>query len=301
MTIHQNTTPQLNLDAAMSFAVFAECMNFSVAAQQLHISQPALHVKIRKLSEQLEVPLYVRSGRTLTLTRHGESVARFGREILEQSQGLSAALREGAQGGRICLAAGEGAYLYLLGPAIRRFVGSGGAGLRLLTRDREGALDAVLSGRAQLGVAPLETVPSELEARTLTVVGQMLVVPAHHELASRRRLRLSDLADRELIVPPEERPHRQMLARLLQSADVRWNVAVEANGWELMIRFVQMGVGLAVVNSCCRLPRGLKGIPLPELPTLRYHVFHLKRAARNAQLKNLIEEMHRHGDAWKVA
>ena len=44
---------RLDFDAVASFAVFADAMNFSVAARQLHISQPALHVKVRKLGEQL--------------------------------------------------------------------------------------------------------------------------------------------------------------------------------------------------------------------------------------------------------
>ncbi|MBU6951758.1 LysR family transcriptional regulator [Hahella sp. HN01] len=45
-----------------SFLVFSECMNFTHAAERLHISQPALHVKIKKLSEQLQTPLYRKSG-----------------------------------------------------------------------------------------------------------------------------------------------------------------------------------------------------------------------------------------------
>jgi len=51
---------RINLDALQSFAVFADCLNFSHAAQTLHISQPALHVKVRKLGEQLDRVLYRR-------------------------------------------------------------------------------------------------------------------------------------------------------------------------------------------------------------------------------------------------
>ena len=61
-------SPRLNLDAVQSFSVFADSMNFSAAAAALYISQPALHVKIRKLAEQLGLPLYTRLGRRLALT-----------------------------------------------------------------------------------------------------------------------------------------------------------------------------------------------------------------------------------------
>lgn len=66
-----------------------------------------------------------------------------------------------------------------------------------------------------------------------------------------------------------------------------WTVAVEASGRDLMLSFVQLGTGAAVVNAYCRLPRGLRGIPIADLPTLRPHVFHrrgLKPAGDLARL-----------------
>ena len=173
--------------------------------------------------------------------------------------------------------------------------------MQLLTRDRESSVDAVLGGKAHVGVAPLDVMPSDLEAHVLTDVGQMLVVPVDHALAKRRRLELKDLAGLSLIIPPEDRPHRQVLARLLQSAGVPWIVAVEAVGWELTVRFVQIGVGLAVVNAACTLPRGLRGIPIPALPSLRYHAFHRKGAPRNPVVRKLIEDLRHHANDWKTA
>ncbi len=51
---------------------------------------------------------------------------------------------------------------------------------------------------------------------------------------------------------------------------------VEAGGWELMLHFASLGMGLAIVNGCCRLPPGLIARPLEELPRVRYQV--LQRA-----------------------
>ena len=45
-------------------------------------------------------------------------------------------------------------------------------------------------------------------------------------------------------------------------------VAVEASGWSPMLNFVRLGLGLAVVNSICELPRGVVGVPLRDLPRL---------------------------------
>ncbi len=136
--------PRTNLDALQSFAVFADTLNFSEAARQLHISQPALHAKIRKLGEQLRLPLYVKNGRVLALTVEGAEVARHARELLALNQRFVRGMAAREERSEVSLAAGEGAYLYLLGRALARFrVAARAAALNLLTADREAAMEAV--------------------------------------------------------------------------------------------------------------------------------------------------------------
>ena len=98
----------LNLDALYAFTVFTETRNFTRAAEALHISQPALHVKIKKLSEDLGVPLYTRSGRDLILTDYGEELARFGRELQNHVSGFIEELTHGKKTQPVILAAGAG-------------------------------------------------------------------------------------------------------------------------------------------------------------------------------------------------
>jgi LysR family transcriptional regulator, low CO2-responsive transcriptional regulator len=293
-----NMLSRLDFDALFAFSTFAESMNFSEAARQLHISQPALHVKVRKLGEQLERPLYCRIGRTLELTPFGEALARHGREVRFGSEEFLSQFG-GASQHPIILAAGEGAYLYLLGNGIRHFQREEKAPLHLLSLDRDETLAAVTTGKAQLGVAPLDFVPAAMQAFPFTTVGQVLAVPSGHRLASRSRLKLKDLANERLVVPPSDRPHRQMLAALLQSQQVNWQVAMEASGWELILSFVSMGVGVAVINAHCKLPKGITTIPIPELPSLRYHCFHLRGLAKSPGVMRLRTLLLEHGDAWR--
>lgn len=289
---------RLDFDAVVSFAAFADAMNFSVAARQLHISQPALHVKVRKLGEQLDRTLYRRVGRSLELTEHGEAIARYGRQLRAGAEEVLGRL-SGAADQPVTLAAGEGAYLYLLGPGIGQFLRDARMPLRLLSLDSDGSVAAVMGGKAQLGVGLLDAVPQALQSLLLTTVCQVLAVPSGHRLAGRSRLKLKDLAGERLVVPPPGRPHRQMLGALLQSEQVEWEVAMEANGWELMLSFVAMGIGSAVVNACCRMPEGVLGIPLPELPSLHYRCFHLHGMARSSSAGRLRAALVAHANAWK--
>jgi DNA-binding transcriptional LysR family regulator len=261
-----------------SFIAFAEEASFTRAAARLHLSQPALHVQIRRLGEELGFPLYRKDGRSLVLTAQGRGLLAFAREMHERSQAF---LDEfgGAKPRHVVLAAGEGALLYALGPALRESARWPDMKLRVLTRDRDGTLAALASAEAHLGVTAIDTVPEHFSATLLRRVGMVLVVPRAHRLARKTRLRLADLANERLILPPAGRPHRELVARALASAGVEWELALEAGGWEVMLQYVSLGIGLAVVNDFCRLPAGVTARPLPEIPAVRYHVLHRRQAA----------------------
>jgi DNA-binding transcriptional LysR family regulator len=52
--------------------------------------------------------------------------------------------------------------------------------------------------------------------------------------------------------------------------------AVEASGWELMMRFAELGMGLAVVNEFCTPPRGTVRRPLVGLPAVHSQLLRLR-------------------------
>ncbi len=155
------------------------------------------------------------------------------------------------------------------------------------------------SGRAHLGVGALERIPRQLVVEPLTRVGQVLAVPARHPLAQDRPARLRDLIDAKLIVPPAGRPHRSMITQALQGAGVPWTVEIEADGWELMLHFVRLGMGVAIVNACCRLPAGVVARPMPELPAIQFHIFHTRKNLSHAAME-LRKLLLASADAWKA-
>jgi DNA-binding transcriptional LysR family regulator len=293
-----NPMRDLSLDALAAFAEFAEDGNFSRAAVRLHISQPALHTKIAKLASTLGTPLYVRRGRSIEITEAGRRVQRLARDMAASMSAFRNDLLERETTQSVALAAGEGAFLYLLGPGIRAHLSNRRHALQLMTADGASAVDAVRSGRAHLGIACLDAMPRDLAVEPFTRVGQSLVLPRKHALAARRSVRLKDLGGADLIVPPPGRPHRTMLSQMLQSAQVPWQAAVEASGWELMLHLVKLGMGLAVVNACCRIPTGVVARPIPELPALQYVIFTRKEGVAGAA-KILMDTLLAHADAWK--
>ncbi len=197
------------------------------------------------------------------------------------------------------LAAGEGAFLYLLGPAIREYRRRGTTPLRLLTRDGTGAVEAVRTGEAHLAVAVAPAASDGLIVEALTQVEMLLVMPRNHALARKRRIRLADLSGQQLVVPHPNRPHRIALDEALRRVGVELTVGVEASGWELMVHFVELGLGLAIVNGCTRIPPTLAGRPVPELAPVEYRLVRRRGSEDHPGAAELLQRLRSHSSDWR--
>lgn len=75
-------------------AAFADCGTLSAAAEQLHISQPALSRSMQRLEEELGVSLFERQKSRLTLNETGELAVRYARNLLLQEESMIQQLRD---------------------------------------------------------------------------------------------------------------------------------------------------------------------------------------------------------------
>lgn len=276
----------LEPDALRSFAVFAEHRNFTTAAAALNISQPSLHVKIRKLAAMLGTDLYERSGRSLVLTAAGEQLAAFAMDARLRVDDFLAELEESTPA--LTIAAGRGAFQWVIPDAVRA-VGRRGRKIQVTVADRDAAIAALGSGHADIAVVGYDPPPRRFRMRQIAAYPQMLVISRTHPLARRDQVTLADLAGLDLIVPPPGRPHRRALERALLDAGVPWQAAAEADGWDLQVHFADLGIGATVVNGCVRPPSGLAAIPVTGLPEVRYWT--VWRPQREARISDLLAEL----------
>jgi DNA-binding transcriptional LysR family regulator len=257
----------LESDALRSFGVFARHRNFTAAAAALGISQPALHVKVRKLAAGLGTELYERDGRSLVLTPAGERLAAFALDASARAGEFLAALDGGSPA--LALAAGRGAIRWVIPEAIRA-ASRQGRRVQVLTAGRDEAVAALGAGRADVAVIGYDPPPRRFLAREVAAYPQVLMVGQEHVLARRGHAELADLAGLDLVVPPAGRPHRRALERALLDAGVPWQAAAEADGWDLLVHLASLGVGATVVNGCVPPPGGMAAVPVRGLPAVRY-------------------------------
>ncbi len=279
--------PVLDGELLRAFVAFAETRNFTLAARRVGLSQPALFERVRRLGDLLSLTLYRREGRALVLTEQGVRLAAFAREQLASAEGFVRSLHGLHDGEEVTLAAGEGSYLYLLGPVLSRFVEDGSAILSLRTLGGPSACAAVLSGEADLAVAVVDLVPRGLLARDLVSAPLCAAVSSKHPLARRKSARLSDLADERLILPPAGRMHRDLVGRAVAGSGAPVGPPLEADGWPLMLAFARAGLGVAVVNGVCAPPEGVALVPVPELGTVTYRLLSRRDAVAGAAASRL--------------
>jgi LysR family transcriptional regulator, low CO2-responsive transcriptional regulator len=275
----------LEPDALRAFAVFAEHRNFTTAASRLHISQPSLHVKIRKLAASLGTELYERDGRRLTLTSAGVALAAF---ALDSRRRLDDFMRELDAGpGPVTIAAGRGALRWVIAGAIQA-TSRQGHRVQVLAAGRE---EALVAGRADLAVIAHDPPPHTLSAAEIAAYRQVLMVHSGHPLAARRWVRLANLDGLDLVVPPAGRPHRSALDRALLDAGVAWRPAAEVDGWDLLVHLACLGIGATVVNGCVPAPDGMRAVPVTDLPTVRYWA--VWRPQRQAAVAGVLDHLRR--------
>ena len=262
----------MNLEALESFRIFAETLNFTRAAKQRFLTQPALHKQIQNLSAELGTELYRKEGRSLYLTPAGIDVAQFARETRERTTALKRRVHGESDDLPITLSAGRGTFLYLLGNAIRDFQHQNSGLLRVGIDDSKGTLAAVKSGLANLGVTVLLEKPNDLSVTPVREVVPHLIVHNQHPLAKRKVASVKDLHELPLIVPPDPSPLREMIHVILRREGLSFTPVMDIQGWDLAMHFVSLGMGATIVNGCCCPPDGTHAIRLCGFPNTTYYL-----------------------------
>lgn len=204
------------------FVAVVERSSFSTAAEDLHVTQPALSKSLRSLEQTLGVRLLDRGPNGVKPTIYGEQLVSYARPILSlvtEARSEIDAMR-GASKGQLNVGAVPAALRVMVPSAAREFLASRpnvkltvqeGLNETLIHALRSGLLDLVIT------VLPAEQFPPEIEYRILHQEEMAIVCRPDHPLMQVERLGLSDMVDYQWIVPDRQEPDRRQLDRLFLS------------------------------------------------------------------------------------
>ncbi|MGW3539120.1 LysR family transcriptional regulator [Nocardia niigatensis] len=258
----------MQLQQLSYFLAVAQAKHFTRAADALGVAQPSLSKQIRVLETELGAELFSRARGNITLTAAGEALLPLANRILADVDTARLEVQElaGLRRGRVRLGATPSLCSGLLADALRRYHDAY-PGIRLLVEE-SGSRDLVRQltrGELDLAVVILP-LAEDTPLATTPILREDLVVAARigdTALPNRPRLRVTDLRDRPLVMFRQGYDLREATIGACRQAGFEPRFAVEGGEMDAVLRFVEVGLGVAVVPSTVLAGRpGLQGIPL---------------------------------------
>jgi LysR family carnitine catabolism transcriptional activator len=236
-----------------AFATIGRLGSFTKAAAALFTTQPALSAQVRNLEDTLEVRLFDRSTRTVTLTQAGRDLLPMVDRVLTDVDAVIEQARNVAhmKTGRVTLAALPSVSSTLLPPAMA-YLKSRHPGITIVLKDAlaERIVEMVRGGVVDFAVTGEPASDAQLEFMQLATDRMVIVMPRGHPLSRARRLRLDDLSGTPLILMDRESSVRRIAdgayAAVGKSAITP---AYEAAFMATAIAMVRGGLGITLLPS----------------------------------------------------
>jgi DNA-binding transcriptional LysR family regulator len=284
----------VDLGELQVFLMVAKEGSFSRAAERLYRTQPAVSLTIRKLEDDLGQPLFVRGARPVRLTDAGTLLLDYAERLInlrdEVKKGLSEL--ETLTRGELSLGVNESsihALLSALGTFRQLHPGVLVRVHRMLSRDIP---HEVLNYRLDVGAISYVPQEPQLQATEIRKDELTLVVPPKHVLAKKREVDVADLGDEDFIAHSVESPYRRRVIELFARNRTELKMPIEMPTIESIKRFVQMGMGVAIVPRMCvqwEIDHGwMKEVKVRQLNMPR-HVYLVSR--RGARLPHAAAEL----------
>ena len=242
------------------FLAVVETGSFTKASRRARVSQPTLSAGIQKLEAALSVPLFDRSGRRVFLTSAGTRFVERARTILSEVQEAQAELsnvqaKEVLHVGVLTTIAAASIQRLL-----RDFLRAHPGTVLELFEGTERELNNRLHGERLDLALTLERPEQRGPSEHLYEEGYALAIAAHHPLARRASIHVTELADEPTIV----RTRCELLSetsRFFTSHNVRPRLVYRTEQDERALAMVGAGLGITVMPEHYQ-GRGVMRIPL---------------------------------------
>ena len=273
-----------------TFLAIAETGSFSLAAERLYVTQPAISKRIQALETELGTQLFDRVGRQTILTPAGEVFSKRAQTILQQLEDSQREIDNlsGKVAGTLHIGTSHHIGLHHLPPILKRLNQQyPELTLDIQFMDSEAAYREVLTGKLELGIITIPSSdPLELKTRVVWEDPLEFVVGKSHSLAkkliTKRQLNARELALYDAILPAKNTYTRQILETAFSKINCEIKTTLSTNYLETIKMLVNVGLGWSL------LPRSMLGkeVIVFQLPRIQLQrnlgiVWHPKRTLSN--------------------
>lgn len=224
------------------FVALAERLHFTAAAAQVHVTQPTLSHQIRQLENELGMDLFNRAERQVSLTAAGVLFLPKVLEALKTLDSGCALLKASitASSGHLRLATSPTFNIVIVPRTVRIFQQQHPQVQVTIEELTVGEMTTALrAGEIDMAIAyqPLDF--QNLRFEPLCVEELVLVVRPDHPLAHRKRVRMIELHQRDIVLLPKRFMTRKILQEAFESAGCEPHVIIESGTIPSLLTLVQ--------------------------------------------------------------
>ncbi len=232
------------------FDAVARNGSISRAANELHLTQPAVSMQMKQLEEQIGLPLLEQVGKRMFLTEAGQELHWHAREIATRMIGLNAAMDQfrGLERGLLRLAVVSTANYFL--PSLIADFNRMHPGVRvsLQVANRESVLSALSDNRTDLAITGQPPQSQDLVAQHFMLNPLVVIAAPGHALAQLPSVTLKRMVEETLVVREAGSGTRATLERHFAAQRVTYRAGCECGTNEALKQAVRAGLGLGVVS-----------------------------------------------------
>ena len=234
-----------------AFISVADTGSFSEASEHLFVTQPAISKRISALESELDVKLFDRIGRKVTLTEAGTALLDRARSILRQVDDSKRVIQNlsGHIAGKLSIGTSHHIGLHRLPPILRAFTSDyPEVELDLHFMDSEEACHAIEHGELELGIVTLPLIPAKvLNTKEVWPDPLDIVVNQAHPLALLKKITPKQLSDYPAILPTRGTYTRQIFEHTMRKHKLELKVGLSTNYLETIKMMVSVGLGWSVL------------------------------------------------------
>jgi DNA-binding transcriptional LysR family regulator len=273
----------LTLRQLKVFESVARHLNYTRAAEELHLTQPAVSMQVKQLEESLGVALFEQLGKRIHLTEAGREVLGYARTVTQQLDELEGVLDrlKGLSGGRLRISVATTANYFiptLLGSFSRRYPD---VTVSLDVTNRETLLRSLAENTVDLVIMGQPPIEADVDAEPFLDNPLVVVAPPGHPLAGKRRIPLSRIQEETFLVRESGSGTRIAMERFFSERGMKLKTGMEVGSNEAIKQSVQAGLGLgllsrATIEQELALKR-LAVLDIEDFPIMRHwYVVHRK-------------------------
>src|SRR5882672_9944451 len=240
----------MQIESLKVFCDLAETESFTKAAQINNVTQSAVSQQISSLEKQFKSLLIERSKKKFRLTREGQVLYEYSKQIIQTYDTLHNRLQEIKDiiSGTIRVATIYSIGLHDLPPYLKKFLKAfSTVNVHVEYRRSNQVYEDVLGNVVDLGLVAYPTKDPKLEIINLRKDKMVLICHPQHPFAKEKSIRLKQLAEQKFVGFEPDIPTRKAIDKILKDNNIHVQTVMEFDNIETVKRAVEIDAGISIV------------------------------------------------------